>query len=634
MCGITGFVDYNKVSSRETLSLMANSMTHRGPDDFGIDFIPLKSVNIGLGHRRLSVIDLSDGGKQPQIFENYHIIHNGEIYNYKEIKDKLIFEGYEFESNSDTEVILKAFHKWKEKAVDLFIGMFVFSIYDSEKEELFIFRDRAGVKPLYYYWKEDVFIFGSELRALIVNESFKKSIDQSALALFLQYGFIPTPHSIYKNTYKLKPGHYLKMSIKEKQWVEIKYWDVFDFYNRPKIDISFDDAKKNVEELLFSAFNYRMVADVPVGMFLSGGFDSSLVAAILKNSEKQLKTFTIGFENAIYDESGHAKRVAKHLGTDHVEYICTEKDAQKIIPELPEIFDEPFGDPSAIPTTLVSRIAREHVTVSLSADGGDETFGGYEKYLQNIEYSKKIKRFFPFANKSISRLMNLIDPKNIPIYNKRYRAEIIYENVSKALKDSAFDPAFLMGVTAKRISDMQIDTLFVEKISRRKTYYNSLNNLTNQDNQISRMLAVDYKTYMLDDILVKVDRSTMSASLEGREPLLDHRIVEYTSQLPISYLINNRINKYILKDITYKYIPKEMMDRPKMGFGVPVILWMKNELSYLFKEYLSEERIKKQGIFDFDFIKEKLNGFNAGRDDYFEFLYYMFIFQLWYEKWM
>ncbi|HHH52049.1 MAG TPA: asparagine synthase (glutamine-hydrolyzing) [Bacteroidetes bacterium] len=634
MCGITGFIDYRKKYVEKTLNSMTASLKHRGPDELGIVFFDNKNANIGLGHRRLSIIDLSEGGNQPQSFEELYIIFNGEIYNYVEIRNELINEGYTFKSTSDTEVILKAFHKWRESAIDKFVGMFAFTIYDKINDEMYLFRDRAGVKPLYYYWGNDLFVFGSELRSFINTDRFKKEIDTDALALFLQYGFFPTPYSIFKKTRKLQPGCYLKFSLKNKKFDEIKYWDVIDLYKRPKLNISFDEAKTEVEKLLISAFDYRMVSDVPVGMFLSGGFDSSLVAAILRRNNNKLKTFTIGFENQEYNEAGHAKKVADYLGTDHIEYICTEKDAQELILQLANIFDEPFGDSSAIPTTLVSSIARKDVKVSLSADGGDETFGGYEKYLQNIYYAKKIKKNFPVFKKSVSTLMKFFNPQNIPIYNKRYRAEIIYENLYKVLSNKDINPALLMGLTAKRLSDSQIEVLFLKPVKKLKTIYESYQEMKQQKDLISQMLAIDYKTYMVDDILVKVDRATMSVSLEGREPLLDHRIVEFTSLLPSSFLINNNTNKHILKEITYKYLPKDIMDRPKMGFGIPVIKWFKNELAYLFDSYLSKDNIEKQGIFEYDFIKEKLNGFRLGRDDYFEFLYYLFVFQLWYEKWM
>ena len=313
-------------------------------------------------------------------FEKLKIVFNGEIYNYAEIETELKYAGHTFKSHSDTEMILHAYNQWGIACIDKFIGMFAFVLFDEEKQELFCVRDRAGIKPFFYYWNDGLFLFGSELKSMVAHPMFKKEIEINAVASFMQFGYVPTPHCIWKNTHKIKPGHYLKFSIADKDFSNKQYWNVYDAYNKPKLNIGFEDAKVETEKLLQSACEYRMVADVPVGVFLSGGYDSSTVAALLqKDRTEKIKTFTIGVPDAGLNEAPYAKDVAAHLGTDHTEYYCTEKEALELIPDLPYFYDEPFADSSAIPTTLVSKVARQQVTVALSADAGDEVFAGYTK---------------------------------------------------------------------------------------------------------------------------------------------------------------------------------------------------------------------------------------------------------------
>jgi asparagine synthase (glutamine-hydrolysing) len=392
MCGITGFIDFSKQSSRETLVAMRETLIHRGPDDQGEAILDTPAARVGLGFRRLSIIDLSPLGHQPMTNDaNGDVVMlNGEIYNYKEIRKELEALGHSFKSNSDTEVVLKAYMQWGKKSVDRFIGMFAIALYSKNANRIIFFRDRAGVKPFYWYWQDGLFLFASELKAFHAHPLFKKEIDINALSLFLQHGYISAPWCIFKNAHKLMPGHTLTVNLENQEMNIEKYWDITDQYNQPKLDIPFSEAVDTTEKVLSSSFQYRMVADVPVGVFLSGGYDSTCVTALLQNNAtRKIKTYTIGFRETAYNEATYAKAVAEHLGTDHHEYYCTISDAIDIVPILSDYYDEPFGDSSAIPTLLVSRIARQHVTVALSADGGDEIFAGLPTtctVFKNVEF--------------------------------------------------------------------------------------------------------------------------------------------------------------------------------------------------------------------------------------------------------
>lgn len=631
MCGIAGFCDFNKKSDKQTLIKMTDVLHHRGPDDSGYSFYENKDANIGLGHRRLSILDLSAHGHQPMAYEKFEIVYNGEVYNFVEIAKELESFGYIFESHCDTEVILKAYHKWGIKAVDKFIGMFAITIYDKENEKLIFIRDRAGVKPLNYYFKDGLFMFASELKSFHENLRFEKEINNDSLALYFQFGYILEPHSIFKNTYKLKAGYYAELNLATKEFKELKYWDVIDLYNAPKLDISFEEAKIETEKLLKSACEYRMVADVPVGMFLSGGYDSSAVTAILqKDRTEKLKTFSIGFYEDKYNEAHCAKEVAKYLGTDHTEYYCTQKDAQELLPLMPEIWDEPFGDSSNIPTTLVSRLARKDVTVSLSADGGDEIFGGYDKYTQTLKYFNKVSKV-PMKDLLVSSL-NMINPESIPLLNKTYNFAGRYEKIKNFLK--AKDEINMMNAVVSYFHPSDVERLLNRKEQHIITSFDDLAKLSKDNDAIDKLMAIDYKTYQFDDILVKVDRATMSVGLEGREPLLDHRIIEFVAKLPSEYKIKNGNKKYILKSIVHDYIPREMMDRPKMGFGIPLNEWFGDELKKFVLEYLDSEKIAKTGLLnvsDVERLKKQWlqnSSFSANR------IWLILTFMMWHERWM
>ena len=631
MCGVAGFVDFNLVSGKSELIDMTDVLYHRGPNDSGYELFETNNAVVGLGHRRLSILDLSLHGHQPMTFENYTIVYNGEIYNFKEIRTELEKYNYTFFSDSDTEVILKAYHKWGIKSVDKFNGMFLIIIYDKDSNKIQIIRDRAGVKPCYYYFKSDLFLFSSELKSFHKHPSFEKQIDFDSLGAYLQYGYITEPRSIFENTHKLESGYYLDIDLDTKSINKHQYWDVIDFYEKPKLKIDEEEALDEIEKLMISSFEYRMVADVPVGVFLSGGYDSSVVTAILQSGKAdKINTFTIGFKEKDFDESPYAKQVAKYLGTNHTEYYCTQKDAIDILPKLCEIFDEPFGDVSSIPTTLVSKLARKDVTVSLSADGGDEIFAGYSKYDLCLKYLNKFSKVPSFMRPMLFSGMKMIDPKKLPYFKNTYNFETKYLKAMNALE--AKDSSGILKMTSQHFTKSQIDNLLKPKIKSFSSNFD-LNVLDNNDS-LNKMLAIDYKTYMVDNVLTKVDRATMSVGLEGREPLLDYRIIEFMAQLPSELKYKNGVKKYLLKKITHKYLPQKLMDRPKMGFGVPISDWFKDELKVYFMTYLSEERLEREGIFNVEEVVLLRNRFLNGDNESVRRLWFILMFELWYEKWI
>lgn len=628
MCGIAGFIDFKKKLDLKTLSDLTEVLNHRGPDSSDLTILTNKFANIGLGHKRLSIIDLSDNGHQPMTFRNLSIVYNGEVYNFQEIKKELTDLGYNFYSNSDTEVVLKAFHKWGVKSLDKFIGMFAFAIFDNLNNKFFLIRDRAGIKPLYWYYNNELLLFASELKSFNNVINFKKELDLNSASLFFKYGYIPQPYTIFKKTFKLNSGNYLEVNLKNKKITKTTYWDVSDFYKKKKLNISENEILAHTENLLKSAFEYRMVSDVPVGIFLSGGYDSSAVTAILQKSRtKKLKTFSIGFKESHFNEAQHAKKVAQYLGTEHYEYFFSSADALNLIPKISENWDEPFGDSSCLPTMFLSKKTRDKVKVSLSADGGDEIFGGYTKYIYSLTYYNNLK-LIPFKNQ-IANLISYIQLNNTPFLSKNLRFLGKYYRLIDLLNtNNAFE---IMDIISQKNTHQEINMLLQKPTSLLSTDFN---NTLNFSDHINQMLNIDYKTYLADDILTKIDRSTMAFSLEGREPLLDHRIIEFLARIPGAYKIINKETKPILKKIVHKYIPKKLMDRPKMGFGIPMNLWLKNEFKDYLLHYTSRNQIKSDQILNYDTVKNLKEEYLKGDNTKTTKLWYILIFQLWKEKWM
>ncbi|MCW3076757.1 MAG: hypothetical protein JWO32_1366 [Bacteroidetes bacterium] len=624
MCGITGFVDFNCASSENILENMAGVLSHRGPDGVGYQTFQKNNFQVGLGHRRLSIIDLTAGGKQPMQFKHLWIAFNGEIYNYQEIKTELISLNHNFISKSDTEVILQAYSQWGISCVDKFIGMFSLVIYDTLKEELICIRDRAGVKPFFYYWKEGLFLFASELKSFHQHPHFKKSLNHNALAEFMQMGNVPGNHCIFNHCNKLLPAHYLKFDLKSVEFSLTKYWDVNTSYNTPKLNLSFEEAKEKTEQLLSSAAEYRMISDVPVGIFLSGGFDSTCLTALLqKNRDKKLNTFTIGVKDKQLDESKYARIISSHLGTDHHEYFCTDKEALEVIPQLPFFYDEPFGDHSAIPTMLISKAAKHEVSVALSADGGDELFAGYARYDYIMKHGHALNKVPAFLRKTTYNTLRHFSSNN---------SSSRYKKIIELIKDSS--PSNMTWLLSREYFDNEIERLFIQKVKATPPLFLDHSLKEEHATPLSFIMSLDYKTYLPDDILQKVDRASMSVGLEAREPFIDHRLIEWCAQLPDSFKYNKGIKKHILKEIVYRYVPQKLMDRPKMGFAIPLTDWLYGNLQGLVLFHLSKEKIQNQGLFNPVFIEKITTEFYSGKKEHAQKIWYLLMFQLWHEKWM
>ena len=633
MCGIAGFADFNKKSGGEVVSKMSCVIPHRGPDGEGAWLTEHEVATIGLGHRRLSIIDLSTTANQPMHYAGLHLVFNGEIYNYNEIREKLISLGHTFNTHSDTEVILHSWKEWGEDCIHQWRGMFAIALYDEEMRELVCIRDRAGVKPFHYYWKDGLFLFGSELKSITAHPQFQKEINRDAVASFLQYGYISYPHCIYQDTFKLPPGHLLRLSLRSRT-IEVKqYWNVYDYYNKPKLKIDLPEAIQETEKVLQNAFELRMVADVPVGVFLSGGYDSTCVTALLqKTSSEKIKTFTIGTTDKLLDEAPFAKSIAQHLGTEHTEYYCTPEEALQVIPELPHFYDEPFADSSAIPTILVSRLARQRVTVALSADAGDEIFAGYNRYDYISRYGKRLQSIPAPIRKMAALAMDNISSQHIPVLKNKRNFHSRYDKLKNLLHDPSTSE--LLKNLNHVFSQKEIEAIFNQPVKELPTAHTSRELKEAYYDPLSYMMAIDYQTYMVDDILQKVDRATMSVSLEGREPFLDQHVIEWAAQLPTAYKYNNGQKKFILKQIVHKYIPQQMIERPKMGFAIPVETWLTHELKGLVLEYLSESKLKAHGLFDITEVKKLTNEFFNGRTEKHLKIWYLLMFQMWYEKWI
>ena len=624
------------------MTLMRDALAYGGPDDAG-NFIEKKS-HLALGHRRLSILDLSSLGHQPMESENGNlwISYNGEAYNFKEIRQELEQKGHRFKSHSDTEIILAAYQEWGFECLKRLRGMWAFAIWDKNKEELILCRDRIGVKPLYWYHKNGLFMFASELKSFHQHPSFHKKLDEFSLALYFQYGYISAPHSIFKHTYKLEPGHFLVIN-KNQQIKKIKYWDIKDCFSRglkarksePHRDE--EETARELEKSLTESFKLRIVSDVPVGVFLSGGIDSSLVAALLqKESSRPIKTFTIGFREKEFNEAQWAKKVARHLHTDHTELYCGAREAFEIIPKLSELYDEPFGDSSGIPTFLVSKLAREKVKVALSGDGGDEQFCGYNRYW--LPFKLRKLKHLP-SKTALSSIVNFIPPRTAYSLYQNFRF-LLPAGINVRDPRYTYKKIFEMIKTSDIIRQYDISSrIFLSEELKSLGMNTAVSNLSgigldNELESLEKMMLVDLKTYLPDDLLVKVDRASMSVALEAREPFLDNKILEFSSALAPELKYKNGISKYILKKILYRYVPPELVNRPKQGFGVPLQEWFSRDLKQLYLESLSPDKIKQRGILNphtvNTLLKEYLNCNTANSDK----LWLIFAFQMWQGRWM
>lgn len=621
MCGIAGALlkDESTTLSPEQLQ---NVLYRRGPD--AQNFYNHKSAFFW--HFRLSIIDVSDNGAQPFHFKDLVLTYNGELYNYKELKKELQDKGYFFETLSDTEVLIKAFHCWREKAADKIIGMFAFAVYDKRSEETFLFRDRVGVKPLYYANTSSGIFFGSEMK-VFYHFPFQRTINLEAAADFFRYGYSTGEKTIWNEIKKVPPGNYVHITDK----VEVKpYWYLNDSTNS-YINFSEPQWLDKLEETMISAFSYRMVSDVPVGVFVSGGIDSSLVTAILHKHYGNINTFTIGFNENKFNEAVYAKKVASYLGTKHTEQYIGIESAKNLLFNFYDIYDEPFADTSGIPTTIVSRLAKENgVKVVLSADGGDELFGGYDHYLDFVKLYNKVNKFPAAIRLSISKILKVVVPDFI-------RGKLVFGNLEHRIY--AFEELmkvktiidFFNSMVANQ-AEKEIENL-LPGYQRNKATVSPINNTDLFD----QLMIHDFNNYLPDDLLAKVDRATMYNSIEGREPFLDHRLIELAYSMPSSLKFKDGNGKYPLRKILSKYIPTEYFDRPKQGFSIPIFQWFTKEFDVLFDKYLSAEMVHKCGILNYEEVAKEKRKYQynkaRGHQHNIEKMWRLLSFMMWWDKW-
>lgn len=595
MCGITGFLDTTGLSGDASLHLesMVATLSHRGPDASGtwLD----SDSGIALGHTRLSIVDLSLAGGQPMASPSgrFQMVFNGEIYNHLEIR-RAVGSGVTWRGHSDTETLLASFERFGvAETLKRVVGMFALALWDSQEKRLVLTRDRLGEKPLYYGWQGSILLFASELKAIKAHPAFRFELDASSLASYLKYGYIPAPLSIYKGIFKLEPGHILQCTPTSTHRVGnlSAYWSLEDVISKSQLfEGTDDDAVNELERLLSQAISLQRVADVPLGAFLSGGIDSSTIVALMqKGAGRPVRTFTVGFDESEFDESHTAREVARHLGTDHTEIVVSPAESLQVIPLLPSMFDEPFGDVSAIPTWLLAGLARKQVTVALSGDGGDELFAGYDRYHRTSRLWSTANRFGPLARALIGSSLSLVPAgplQRLMVGSRIGRFPHLFKSRVDGVR-TAFTADSVDRVYDLRMSSWAEPSQLLKQEATPSPSFASGARL-DCTHPVERMMAVDALSYMPDDVLVKVDRAAMSNSLETRVPLLDHRVVEFAWTLPQTMRVRNGTSKWLLRQLLYKHVPQELVDRPKRGFGVPMGSWLRGPLRDWAEEHLSE----------------------------------------------
>jgi len=658
VCGITGFIEPKRERSNDELcdlvTRMATTLQHRGPDDSGV-WVDA-AAGIALGHRRLSIIDLSPLGHQPMLSADgrYLIIFNGEIYNFRALREELESLGHKFRGHSDTEIMLAAFVQWPvQAALQRFNGMFAFALWDRHERNLYLARDRMGEKPMYYGWQGHTFLFGSELKALREHPSFRNEVNREALTLFLRYSYIPAPYSIYTGIHKLPAGTLLKLDCSQAQVALPQpeaYWSLREAVQTGVAQASclqtgslrydVNETIVQFDELLREAVKLRMEADVPLGAFLSGGIDSSTIVALMQaQSSRPVKTFTMGFHESGYNEAEHAKAVAQYLGTEHTELYVTPEETRAVIPRLPMMYDEPFSDSSQIPTFLVAQLARRHVTVSLSGDGGDELFAGYKHYQAGQKIWSKIKWLPASARQTVARAI-----QSIPAGAWTTSFGWMKNTIAKYGRPGA-------------VGDKMHKVAEVLAIAHEANFYQMLISHWKEPEQIviggrepcaafvdpqqqialpsfmHHMMYTDAAIYLPDDILVKVDRASMAVSLESRVPLLDHRVVEFVWRVPLAMKLREGKTKWLLRQVLYKYVPPALIEREKMGFGVPIHEWLRGPLREWAEALLDERRLQQEGFFHPQPIQQKWQEHQRGEHDWQYYLWDVLMFQAWLEEW-
>jgi asparagine synthase (glutamine-hydrolysing) len=636
MCGICGTINIEQgaLVSRSLLSSMCATLRHRGPDDEGI-FI---RNNVGLGTRRLSIIDI-DGGHQPLSNEDgsVWVAHNGEIYNFPDLRKELVSLGHTFKTRTDTETIVHSYEEWGEQSFQKFRGMFAFSLWDDVKKKLLVVRDRMGIKPLYYTLIENRYgalVFGSELKTILVHPEVKRSLEPQAVNLYLTLEYIPEPFSAFKNIYKLPAGAFL---VYEQGKIRIeKYWDIYGEKDRETPTAVREATLSSMEDELYArlkeSVKARLISDVPLGAFLSGGIDSSAIVGLMHElGVSPIKTFSIGFEDATYNELEHARRISQKFHTDHEEFILSPQ-ALELTEKLVHHLDEPFGDFSIFPTYLVSKMARSHVKVILSGDGGDELFAGYEHYQ-----AQKLSRLplVSFLSKPMPVVLRKLPPssKKKGFWNKLRRYAQGFEH-PKDLRHLRW----MMFLNQKEREELYSKN-FRHELGGIKSLHsipplNKLYPQLDRFDEISGELYFDLKSYLVDDILVKVDRMSMATSLETRVPLIDHKVVEFAFQIPGHLKLRGLTTKWIFKRSMERLLPPQNIYRSKEGFSIPIKHWLRNELKDLMFDYLSENRIQEAGLFNFDAIKKKIDAHMDGRENYSHQLWALLVFEIWREKYL
>jgi asparagine synthase (glutamine-hydrolysing) len=617
MCGIAGLVDPQHreppAALLQRVQAMAAQVAHRGPDDSGAWVSP--DGVVGLSHRRLSIIDLSTAGRGPMhsADERLTITFNGEIYNFLELRDELRAAGYRFRSDTDTEVVLAAYDRWGAECLQRFVGMFAFGLWDARARSLLLARDRLGKKPLYYTFNHGRLAFASELKPLLVSGECPRTIDPEALSLYLRYGYVPSPYAIFQAARKLPPAHY---AVLQGERLELhQYWDPIAIALAPADRLGDEEAKEQFTALLRDSVKHRLISDVPLGMFLSGGMDSSLLAAITRDvSDEPVKTFTIRFQNPEYNEADQAAAVARHVGSEHHEATCGTGEMLQVVDRLGELLDEPFADSSVVPTYLVSKMTRGHVTVALSGDGGDELFFGYPRYHVLARYgwlaaSPRLVRHAVAAAVSV-----------VPRRRFRRAGELLRQDTGDAYSRfiAAWTPAEVSTLTGRAALDNP-----VYRDARRR-----LASLT----EIERLPLVDLVTYLPEDILTKVDRASMAVGLEARAPLLDHRIVEFSLRLPLDMKWRGGVGKWLLRAVAYDRIPQKLLDRPKMGFGVPLHDWFRGPLRERMTVALEGSALQDLGLAP-ESARELWRQFLAGRAHRTDAIWSLFALMSWAERW-
>jgi asparagine synthase (glutamine-hydrolysing) len=632
MCGIAGFLhvgSFERGKAGACALAMANALIHRGPDDGGVWVDP--EAGVALSHRRLAILELSPAGHQPMISScgRYALVFNGEIYNHLEIRSAL--GAVAWRGHSDTETLLEGIAFWGvEATLRRCSGMFAFAIWDRQRRTLTLARDRMGEKPLYLGWHKDNLLFASELKALEAHPEFSGEVDRSALTALLKYNCIPAPLSIYKGIAKLPPGTVVTVSADDRSITPLPYWSMHEVVGEARVNGflgEVDRAIVELESVLVAAISRQMVADVPVGAFLSGGIDSSLVVALMRLATKSpVKTFSIGFEEAGFDESAYARAVASHLRTEHTELYVTARSAQELIPELPGVYDEPFADSSQIPTILVSRLARSEVKVALSGDGGDELFGGYNRYVRGPGVLRTMSRL-PLSLRRMAGagfraipagLLNLIG-------NASGRAE--FADKCRKLSDCAAASDILDMYRILRTQWRDSDNVVLDATPWQDPRITGASAIEGSSERL--LMYLDAISYLPDDILAKVDRAAMSCGLETRVPFLDPTVVGFSWTLPTSFLITNGVSKWILRQVLYRHVPPHLVNRPKSGFAVPVGSWLRGPLREWAHDLLEESRLRDEGFFNAPVVRQRWKEHLSGQRDWQHHLWSVLMFQAW-----